>query len=226
MGMAAGQARLLSITARINHNELRAQQITNAKLRLSDSTQAASDEYIKALNDTQLQFISYDASGNKMTSALTGNSLSYYGELKNQYGLINAAGQIMVSELDGHNFETSDTLEEFLDKYGLLGPEDQGQFVQVKNPEYDAAWDAYYDEYNDWKLDEPDKANPIYWEEGVTESSSELYDSFLWASAICYGSAMSALATSLGLPEETLRVPLKALVLEAVCATVTYLHTY
>ena len=69
MGMAAGQARLLSITARINHNELRAQQITNAKLRLSDSTQAASDEYIKALNDTQLQFISYDASGNKMTSA-------------------------------------------------------------------------------------------------------------------------------------------------------------
>lgn len=86
MGMAAGQARLLSITARINHNELRAQQITNAKLRLSDSTQEASDEYIKALNDTELKFISYDASGNKTTSALTGNSLSYYGELKTSTG--------------------------------------------------------------------------------------------------------------------------------------------
>ncbi len=181
MGMAAGQARLLSITARINHNELRAQQITNAKLRLSDSTQAASDEYIKALNDTQLQFISYDASGNKMTSALTGNSLSYYGELKNQYGLINAAGQIMVSELDGHNFETSDTLEEFLDKYGLLGPEDQGQVVQVKNPEYDAAWDAYYDEYEKWKLDEPDANDrDKYWNlETNHVENSELYDKFV-----------------------------------------------
>ena len=178
MGMAAGQARLLSITARINHNELRAQQITNAKLRLSDSTQAASDEYIKALNDTQLQFISYDASGNKMTSALTGNSLSYYGELKNQYGLINAAGQIMVSELDGHNFETSDTLEEFLDKYGLLSPEGQGTTVQVKNPEYEAAWDNYYKELEEWKLDEPKREDYISHTE-VPSEDNELYQKFI-----------------------------------------------
>ena len=188
MGMAAGQARLLSITARINHNELRAQQITNAKLRLSDSTQAASDEYIKALNDTQLQFISYDASGNKMTSALTGNSLSYYGELKNQYGLINAAGQIMVSELDGHNFETSDTLEEFLDKYGLLTPEGQGTTVQVKNPEYDAAWDAYYKEIEEWKSREPKQAD--YTKE-VVDYDNALYQSFITASKNCYDAAMT-----------------------------------
>lgn len=175
MGMAAGQARLLSITARINHNELRAQQITNAKLRLSDSTQEASDEYIKALNDTELKFISYDASGNKTTSALTGNSLSYYGELKNQYGLINAAGQIMVSELDGYNFETSDTLEEFLDKYGLLGPEDQGKIVQVKNPEYDTIMGDYYERYENWKASEPKREDFTTTVE-VPSANNEIYD--------------------------------------------------
>ena len=190
MGMAAGQARLLSITARINHNELRAQQITNAKLRLSDSTQAASDEYIKALNDTELKFLSYDKSGNSMYSALTGNSLSYYGELKNQYGLINAAGQIMVSELDGHNFETSDTLEEFLDKYGLLGPESQGTIVQVKNPEYDKVMGEYYEEYNNWKTKEPKKEDFTTIKEEI-DTDNELYQKFINASANCYNTAMS-----------------------------------
>ena len=188
--MAAGQARLLSITARINHNELRAQQITNAKLRLSDSTQAASDEYIKALNDTELKFLSYDKSGNSMYSALTGNSLSYYGELKNQYGLINAAGQIMVSELDGHNFETSDTLEEFLDKYGLLGPESQGTIVQVKNPEYDKVMGEYYEEYNNWKTKEPKKEDFTTIKEEI-DTDNELYQKFINASANCYNTAMS-----------------------------------
>ena len=194
MGMAAGQARLLSITARINHNELRAQQITNAKLRLSDSTQEASDEYIKALNDTELKFISYDASGNKTTSALTGNSLSYYGELKNQYGLINAAGQIMVSELDGYNFETSDTLEEFLDKYGLLGPEDQGKIVQVKNPAYDTIMGGYYDEYERWKAQEPDPDDrDKFWNlETSYVQNSELYDKFVSGTdSGCWSSVMN-----------------------------------
>ena len=188
MGMAAGQARLLSITARINHNELRAQQITNAKLRLSDSTQEASDEYIKALNDTELKFISYDASGNKTTSALTGNSLSYYGELKNQYGLINAAGQIMVSELDGYNFETSDTLEEFLDKYGLLGPEDQGKIVQVKNPEYDTIMGDYYERYENWKASEPKREDFIEIVE-VPSEDNELYQKFINTGG-CLGGAI------------------------------------
>ena len=38
MGMSAGQARLLSITAKLTDNELRSQMITNSKLRLSDKS--------------------------------------------------------------------------------------------------------------------------------------------------------------------------------------------
>ena len=122
MGMAASQARLLSITARLNNIELQSQNISNAKLRLADSTDAASDKYVKALNKTHYLYNTYNATGDVVSTALTGASLTNYGELKNQYGLVNTAGQILVSERDAANFENSNTLEEFLDKYaGMKG---------------------------------------------------------------------------------------------------------
>lgn len=180
MGMAAGQARLLTLTARLNNNELRAMQLSNAKIRLADQTQKVGEEYVNALNESQLMYSTYDTNGNVSYERLTGNSLSFYGPLKNQYGLVNAAGQIMVSELDGKNFEESDNLEEFLDKYGLLGSLDQGKVVQVKNPAYDTAWDEYNKKYQEWKAKEPDKSNEKYWdiETEITENS-ELYEKFV-----------------------------------------------
>ena len=42
--MAASQARLLSITARLTDNELRSQTITNSKLRLAEKSSEASSE--------------------------------------------------------------------------------------------------------------------------------------------------------------------------------------
>ena len=122
MGMAASQARLLTITARLNHVELEAQNVSNAKIRLSDKTQEASDEYIEALNKTEYLYNYYDGSGEKISMSLTGSALTTYGELKNQYGLINSAGQILVSELDAKNYETSNTLEEFLEKCAQQKP--------------------------------------------------------------------------------------------------------
>ena len=147
MGMSASQARLLSITARINHVELETQYLSNAKIRLSDSTQKASDKYVAALNKTEYQYNYYNAAGDKITMPLTGAALTTYGELKNQYGLINSAGQILVSETDAANFQNSNTLEEFLEKYGVLGELGTGDTIQVINPEYEPAWDDYYKEY-------------------------------------------------------------------------------
>lgn len=117
MGMAAGQARLLSITQRLNDNELKAQSITRAKTRLSDSMSAIGDEYIEALNRTQLKYSTYDADGNVSYQKLTGALLTEYSPLKNQYVIVNAFGQAMVSEKDASNFENSSSLEEFLEKY-------------------------------------------------------------------------------------------------------------
>ena len=119
MGMAASQARLLSITTRLSDNELRSQLINNAKMRLATESSSVSEAYIAALNDTTYMFTNYDSDNNATYSTLTFNSLTAYNEFNTQYGLSNAAGQILVSETDGANFEKSSDLTSFLACYGL-----------------------------------------------------------------------------------------------------------
>ncbi len=117
MGMAAGQARLLSITKRLGDNELKAQSITQAKIRLSEANMVAGDEYVRALNKSQLKYSTYDAQGNVSYQKLTAANLTQYGPLKNQYVIVNSAGQAMVSEKESANYQNSDSLEEFLQNY-------------------------------------------------------------------------------------------------------------
>ena len=93
MGLAASQAKLLSITARLSDNELRSQTLTAAKMSLANQTTAASRKYIDALDSTNLIYSTYDLDGNKTYVDLTGYQLSQYAPLKNQYGLVNTNGQ-------------------------------------------------------------------------------------------------------------------------------------
>lgn len=129
MGMAASQARLLSITSRMADNELRAQLINNAKMRLTEDTSKASDKYISALNKTQYMMSNKDTLGNNLYQQLTFNNLTAYSAYNNQYGLINRSGQLVVSELDAAKYDTAieeaknnpetDALTEFLKQYGI-----------------------------------------------------------------------------------------------------------
>ena len=129
MGMAASQARLLSITSRMSDNELRAQLINNAKMRLTDDTSKASEKYVNALNQVQLMMTNKDTLGNEMYQQLTFNNLTAYSSYNNQYGLINKSGELVVSELDAAKYEQAlkeaqrnpetDALTEFLKQYGL-----------------------------------------------------------------------------------------------------------
>ena len=119
MGISASQARLLSITARLTSNEYESQQISNAKMRLATQSEQASNEYIAALNQRQLQYVTYDAQGTPVTEALTANALYQYSDMKNQYALSNANGQILVSTLDAKNFERANNLTAFLALYGV-----------------------------------------------------------------------------------------------------------
>lgn len=158
MGLAASQARLLSITSRMADNELRAQLINNAKMRLTEDTQKASDKYISALNKTQYMMSNKDTLGNPMYQQLTFNNLTAYSSYNNQYGLINKSGQIVVSELDAAKFETAinnannnpDTtpLVEFLSQYGIK----KADTTYWNNPEIDNDLQAIYEgdvEYDD-----------------------------------------------------------------------------
>ena len=81
-----------------------------------------------------------------------------------------------MSETDAANFENSNTLEEFLEKYGVLGELGTGDTILVNNPEYETAMDQYEEDmanYNeeyikyeqeiaDWQSREPSLDDPKY----------------------------------------------------------------
>ncbi len=139
MGLAASQARLLSITSRMADNELRSQMINNAKMRLTAESSQVSEEYVDALNRTQLMMKNYNTAGESQYQTLTFNNLTAYSAYNNQYGIKNKGGELLVSESDAAKFEEAfkeakldesilegDTeglnakaLEEFLKSYGL-----------------------------------------------------------------------------------------------------------
>lgn len=135
MGLSASQARLLSITARLSDNELHSQQIANSKVRLADSTKEASREYLAALDATKLMFNSYDAKGNMIKTNLTPAVMYDYAELKNQYGIVNTAGQLLVSSTDYKNYQASANLDAFLEANGLS---------MITNPAYTTALSNIY----------------------------------------------------------------------------------
>lgn len=123
MGLAASQARLLSITSRISDNELRAQLINNQKMRLSSESSQVSENYINALNKTNLMFANYDEKDNAQNVPLTFNNLTAFNQYNNQYGLTNTAGNILISEKEANYYKASlgaaDQQAEFLKQHGI-----------------------------------------------------------------------------------------------------------
>ena len=112
MGMASSQARLLSITARMNDVEFKSQSIANTKIRLADESEAVSKAYTEALGKTQLMYTSW-ASGQAQTIKLNATNLSTYG-----YRLVNANGDpVTVSNDDSYDlYEMIESGEFFLQK--------------------------------------------------------------------------------------------------------------
>ena len=102
MGMAASQARLLSITSRLHDVEYKAQNLQNAKLQLATQEDAAYDEYLKALDQRTLTFASIDSFGNRSDLAATFNNLFSVNAANtatgNFYALIDSRGRVVVSE--------------------------------------------------------------------------------------------------------------------------------
>ena len=203
MGLSASQARLLSITQRINNNELESEMISNAKIQLAARNTIASENYINALDGTKLEYISYDDSGTQEKVNLTFNSINQYTPLKNQYALFNNENQIYVSSTDAANFENSDNLYEFLECYGLFDRgrdeynekmqeyKDQMDEYNKEKDEYDKALGEYNNQMNDYneklndyneKLqdynDKLDKYHKDYQEYLESLNEPSLYDKF------------------------------------------------
>ena len=74
MGLASSQARLLSLTSRLSDLELRAQTVSNSKIRLADASTEVSKNYQNALNAEKLTVMNkaadayIDATANNLTA--------------------------------------------------------------------------------------------------------------------------------------------------------------
>lgn len=152
--MAASQARLLSITARLTNNENTGQSISYSKQRLADQTQQITNEYNEALKTTKLTVLTgfngaeatyTDISYNVMTSL-------QMAENTKQYIVTDTKGRILVSEDIADAYKASNgNYNQFLAK---LGYSQSDITVQISSTDTEAkaeteqkiheAWDAYF----------------------------------------------------------------------------------
>lgn len=94
--MAASQARLLTITARMHDVEYKAQSIQNAKIQLSTQSDQVYQEYLEALDATTLTVD--DINGNTITANFN-NLVGKNGvETGNNYALRTSNGQLIVED--------------------------------------------------------------------------------------------------------------------------------
>lgn len=153
--MAASQARLLSITARLTNNENSGQSISYSKQRLADQTQQITNEYNEALNTTKLTVltgfngsdatytdISYDIMTNKQMAANT-----------KQYVVTDTKGRILVTEDIANAYKQSaGNYNQFLAKLGYSQSDMTVQNVaslsatdkQDAAQKIHEAWDKYF----------------------------------------------------------------------------------
>ena len=124
MGMAASQARLLCITARIHDVEYQAQSIQNAKLQLATQQDQAYQEYNKALDATTLTVNSINIKSGE-TSIISAN-------------FNNLCSKNRVTAADGNNFALRDShgrlvveddIEEGFYEFQLTGLNDPYEFA-------------------------------------------------------------------------------------------------
>lgn len=161
MGLAASQARLLTITARLADNELRSQTINNAKMRLATQSSQASENYVNALNNATMKFTNYALDGESQTQNLTFNALTAYSSYNNQYGLINSSGQLLVSESEALLFEKSNgNLDSYLKYHGLeykttyyenVGAITNDGYIEPFNYISVEDMKTYFEEYNSYE---------------------------------------------------------------------------
>lgn len=121
MGMAASQARLLTLTSRLSDLELKAQQISNNKIRLAMDTEQVSKDYAASLDKEKLTILTGYNQSNPVYSDLNYNNLTGPDSpLMTQYGVSDANGRILVTQDVAAKFEQTKNsgVSSFLQLFG------------------------------------------------------------------------------------------------------------
>ena len=114
MGMAASQARLLTITARIHDVEFQAQSIQNAKTQLATQSDQVYQEYLDALDATTLTITDYQ--GNIITANFNNLCGKNAVDSGNTYALKDSKNRLIVSS------EIKDGYDKFIEDIGYDVP--------------------------------------------------------------------------------------------------------
>ena len=144
--MAASQARLLSMTARISNNEFEQQSIAYSKQRLADDSSRVNDAYLEALNKTQFQVLTGYNGAEACYEDLTYNQITGCNKVANgkQYIVKNNKGKVLVSEAIAEAFRKNNgDYNKFLTDLGYRQAN-----IDVKNHTESVeaiheAWDKY-----------------------------------------------------------------------------------
>ena len=146
MGMAASQARLLSITARLSNNELEQQSVAYSKQRLADNSEQINDAYLEALNKTKYQVLTgYNNSqanyADLTYASITGNNTVACGK---QYVVKTKGGQILVSQQIADAFkENNGDYNKFLRNMGYSQSNIDTTKITEAQKAIHEAWDKY-----------------------------------------------------------------------------------
>ncbi len=151
MGMAASQARLLSITARLSNNEMEQQSLAYSKQRLSDNSEQINDAYLDALNKTKYRVLTGYNNSEACYADLTYNQLTGANTVASgkQYLVKNNEGKVLVSSAIAKAYESNNgDFNKFLVDLGYTQADiDITKHEQSEDAIHDA-WDKYLSSVN------------------------------------------------------------------------------
>ena len=107
MGMAASQARLLSITARLTDNENSGQRLSFNKISLANQTEQLNADYNEALNQTKLTVLTGFNGSEEVYTDINFKTLTGYNTIAGgkQYCITDTKGRVLVDQDIADAFE-------------------------------------------------------------------------------------------------------------------------
>lgn len=187
MGMAASQARLLSITARMTDNENTGQDISSAKIQLSDKMDQLNKDYLAALDATKLTVLTGFNDSNEVYTDISYNLMTGFQTVAagKQYVVTDKDGKVLISKKMAEAYESGNgDLNKFLAALGYSqaniditkntsGAEDEDVDKLLTKQKIHDAWDEYLTSVG---LEFEDKEHGL--EFGYTSLGTGAFDGF------------------------------------------------
>jgi hypothetical protein len=177
--MAASQARLLSITARLSNNEMEQQSIAYSKQRLSDDSERINETYLDALDQTTYRVLTGYNNSEACYAELTYNQLTGLNTVASgkQYLVKDNKGQVLVSSAIAKAYQQNNgDFNRFLRDLGYTQSDINVKNLTTSEDAIHDAWDKYLASVNK-SIYDTDGEHILDF--GYTSFSSDSYDGYV-----------------------------------------------